>query len=280
MSEDRVRHTLRYFVRSYVTKPTTINAMTDIPANIPRPIGSTEIFFPGIWKADAAALADDEAVALSAADVPLLDKEVVVAPDNDMVLVGSGSYVKVRVPYHGNGRGMIDSQTLTPQDSDLLNSRALVLMRTKAMQWRCSPGGQKKRPLAAVTTTKNSKLGPRLTTEGTEDDAEVVVDVLSAEEVEVVVDEEEREVDVEVVVDGGDEEMVDELLPDWATAVIVHCRTTCTRGSPFGPLTGVIVIVHVSVTGPESLQQRELVNSERPSRITTTRTSRTSALSG
>jgi hypothetical protein len=63
---------LRYFVRSYVTKPTTINAITDIPAKIPRPIGSTEIFFPGIWKA-AAALEDGVALVLSAAaDMPLL----------------------------------------------------------------------------------------------------------------------------------------------------------------------------------------------------------------
>lgn len=91
MSKDCVQHTLRYFVRSYVTKPTTINAMTDMPANIPRPIGSTEIFFPGIWKADAA-LVDGEAVALSAADVPLLDEEVGVVPDDDEVVVGGGAY--------------------------------------------------------------------------------------------------------------------------------------------------------------------------------------------
>lgn len=199
-----------------MTKPTTINAMTDIPANIPRPIGSTEIFFPGIWKADAAALADDEAVALSAADVPLLDKEVVVAPDNDTVLVGSGSAVDA------TGFGSTELEGVGVEDED------------DAVEM-----------LARGTEEK--------TTEGTEDDAEVVVDVLSAEEVEEVVDEEEREVDVEVVVDGGAEEMVDELLPDWATADTVHCRTTCTRGSPFGPLTGVIVIVHVSVTSPESV---------------------------
>lgn len=91
MSKDCVQHTLRYFVRSYVTKPTTINAMTDMPANIPRPIGSTEIFFPGIWKADAA-LVDGEAVALSAADVPLLDEEVGVVSDDDEVVVGGGAY--------------------------------------------------------------------------------------------------------------------------------------------------------------------------------------------
>ena len=91
MSKDCVQHTLRYFVRSYVTKPTTINAITDMPANMPRPIGSTEIFFPGIWKADAA-LVDGEAVALSAADVPLLDEEVGVVCDDDEVVVGGGAY--------------------------------------------------------------------------------------------------------------------------------------------------------------------------------------------
>lgn len=36
--------------------------------------------------------------------------------------------------------------------------------------------------------------------------------------------------------------------------VTVHCRTTCTRGWPFGPLIGVNVMLHVSVTGPALLQ--------------------------
>ena len=49
--------TLRYFVRSYVTIATTINAIADMPPNIPRPIGSTCRVFPGIeiGAADAAA---------------------------------------------------------------------------------------------------------------------------------------------------------------------------------------------------------------------------------
>jgi hypothetical protein len=85
-----VQRTLRYFVRSYVTKPTTINAITDIPAKIPRPIGSTEIFFPGIWKADSA-VEDAEEEVLSATvtgDVPLLLAVDMgeIAP----VIVGSG----------------------------------------------------------------------------------------------------------------------------------------------------------------------------------------------
>ena len=71
-----MQHTLRYFVRSYVTKPTTINAITDMPAKIPRPIGSTEIFFPGIWKA-AAALEDAVLAVLSAA-------AAVPSPDEDL----------------------------------------------------------------------------------------------------------------------------------------------------------------------------------------------------
>lgn len=120
--------------------------------------------------------------------------------------------------------------------------------------------------MAAVTIAKNGKLAPTLTAEGTDDDAEVVVEVLS------------------VVVDGGSEVVnvnaVDELLADWEAGVTVHCRTTCTVGSPFGPLTGVSVIVHVWVTGPALLQQRELVDSKHQSRISTTRTSGSSALSG
>jgi hypothetical protein len=36
--------------------------------------------------------------------------------------------------------------------------------------------------------------------------------------------------------------------------VTVHCRTTCTTGWPFGPLIGVNVMLHISVTGPAALQ--------------------------
>jgi hypothetical protein len=64
-----------------------------MPAKIPRPIGSTEIFFPGIWKA-AAALEDEVAVVLSAAaDMPLLDEGLVEADGGvvgDGVLVAAG----------------------------------------------------------------------------------------------------------------------------------------------------------------------------------------------
>ena len=72
-----MQRTLRYFVRSYVTKPTTINAITDMPAKIPRPIGSTEIFFPGIWKAAAALEEAVELVLSAAADMLLLAEGLV-----------------------------------------------------------------------------------------------------------------------------------------------------------------------------------------------------------
>lgn len=57
-----MQHTLRYFVRSYVTRATTISAITEMPANTPKPIGSTCNFLPGI--------ANGVADALSAAAVP------------------------------------------------------------------------------------------------------------------------------------------------------------------------------------------------------------------
>lgn len=40
---------MRYFVLSYVTKPTTIKAITTIPAKTPSPMGRTDKFLPGIW---------------------------------------------------------------------------------------------------------------------------------------------------------------------------------------------------------------------------------------
>lgn len=70
--------TLRYFVRSYVTKPTTMRAITDIPANTPRPIGNTDNFVPGIWKAAALEVVE------SAAEVP--EGELAAAAAGETVL--------------------------------------------------------------------------------------------------------------------------------------------------------------------------------------------------
>ena len=43
----------------------------------------------------------------------------------------------------------------------------------------------------------------------------------------------------------------------WSPGTMVQSCTTCTRGSPFFPVTGVNVSMHVSVTGPEGLQEQE-----------------------
>jgi len=94
-----------------------------------------------------------------------------------------------------------------------------------------------------------------LCTEERELVAAVEVEAVEVEAVDVEV------VDVEVVVDASGDKLEvntdDELLGDWEAApgVTVHCRTTCTRGSPFDPVTGVNVSVHVWVTGPALLQQ-------------------------
>lgn len=63
-----------------MTNPTTINAITEIPAKTPNPIGRTESFFPGSWNA-----AVDEGVE-SAAEVPELWAAVV--PVASLVEVG------------------------------------------------------------------------------------------------------------------------------------------------------------------------------------------------
>jgi len=93
---------LRYFVRSYVTNPTTIKAMTDIPAKTPRPMGRTDSFCPGSSNAAAddaccptiEVLSELEAVMMtSGADVPESEGPVVVIRvevpvDDDVVGVG------------------------------------------------------------------------------------------------------------------------------------------------------------------------------------------------
>ena len=76
LNESKQRRTLRYFVRSYVTSPTTMSAITEMPANTPRPIGSTISFLPGIWNAAAAvALADGAESAAALAEAAAAEAE-------------------------------------------------------------------------------------------------------------------------------------------------------------------------------------------------------------
>lgn len=87
---------MRYFVRSYVTKPTTINAITDIPAKMPRPIGSTEIFLPGIEKADCAVEVDVLSAAVAGDPLLLLLVEIDVE-ELEVVVATEGGGVGVEV---------------------------------------------------------------------------------------------------------------------------------------------------------------------------------------
>ena len=56
------------------------------------------------------------------------------------------------------------------------------------------------------------------------------------------------------------EEDSDCVLDDCTPRTTEHCRTTCTRGSPFFPTTGLNVTVHVSVAGPAGLQRHQTAN--------------------
>jgi len=148
-----------------------------MPAKIPRPIGSTEIFFPGIWKA-AAALEDGEVVVLSAAaDMPLL-AEALAEVDGGVVVAGG---------LVAAGLGTEESPTTD------------------------TPGG-----------------GGGVEEGGASED---------------------KDAEATVLVEGGSVCVTE----DWAPGTTVHCRTTCTRGSPLVPVTGLNVTMHVSVAGPEGV---------------------------
>jgi len=154
-----------------------------MPAKIPRPIGSTEIFFPGIWKA-AAALEDAVLLVLSAAAARLLLVEGLLEADGGVV-VG----------------GVLVAVGLGTEDNPMTDT----------------PGSTR------------------------------LVDAGGGEEVEGGA--EDEDVEATVLVEGGSVCVTE----DWAPGTTVQCRTTSTRGSPFFPVTGVNVTVHVSVAGPEAV---------------------------
>lgn len=113
--------TLRYLVRSYVTNPTTIRAITEIPAKTPRPIGRTESFFPGSVNAaveveacsaaasdatDAADEEDDAAAATAAEDKGLLFATAEVVVGVDVTITGGGvTDVVAEVDVAGSAEG-------------------------------------------------------------------------------------------------------------------------------------------------------------------------------
>lgn len=83
-----------------MTSPTTIRAMTDMPANTPRPIGRTDSFFPGMEKLPlvvcwAAAAVGEPGVEEVLAVVPVV---VVGATAASGVGVGVAAAVTVEAP--------------------------------------------------------------------------------------------------------------------------------------------------------------------------------------
>jgi len=81
-------------VRSYVTRPTTISAITEIPANTPSPIGRTSSFFPGsvngVAEAEASAAAAEAEVGATIcwpAAVAVADGAAEGAAEPDLVVV-------------------------------------------------------------------------------------------------------------------------------------------------------------------------------------------------
>jgi len=67
-------------VRSYVTSPTTIKAITEIPAKTPRPMGRTDNFFPGSW---------NRLVSCTSLVVDALELDVVNVDDKEGGVVGN-----------------------------------------------------------------------------------------------------------------------------------------------------------------------------------------------
>lgn len=103
----RWRKRFRYFVLSYVTNPTTISAMTEIPANTPSPMGKTESFLPGISNSAAVAEACSTAVPLASVVVLLASGAAVALASGAEVAAGTGFDVDSVVL--GVGAGALDA---------------------------------------------------------------------------------------------------------------------------------------------------------------------------
>jgi hypothetical protein len=70
-----------------VTNPTTIRAITEIPANTPNPIGKTDKVFPGSWKGAADVLAASAAAADAVVARELVPVNAVSSPATAAVVV-------------------------------------------------------------------------------------------------------------------------------------------------------------------------------------------------
>jgi len=259
----RCLNALRYLVLSYVTSPTTINAITEIPAKTPRPIGSTDSFLPGRVKA-AVAVVDAEADTFAAAAVPegaasaaAVPAETLETPSSDIAPCAAGAPEAAGEPEAAEDvatapAGMVEtplSEIAPPSAADVCTLAKEVDAADAAIE---APAIED----ASTVETPSSEIAPV-----EEDSAALDVAVDSEESVDValpfvdVAVEESTVEEVDAEESDPDEELesspLDPLFED--SMVIVHVLTSCTTCWPLLSTTGVRVIVHVCVIVPAAV---------------------------
>jgi hypothetical protein len=237
-----------------VTRPTTIKAITDMPAKTPRPIGRTESFLPGSWNASV----DSEGCSAAAADAPDADAFASGAAVTGVlvglvVIVGNPAVVEV-VPVGVGIPVTVD----TP------------------LAWIPDTGGALDEANEVVATDEEApelvEVPVAVVVPVAVEDPDTLVDEVWLSPVDVIVAGGELsavvDVPVEVPVTVGGVvfpavfavvKVVTELLaelpappppPSGLSYAREHFLTSSTAGCPFLSVIGVRVITHVSVKGP------------------------------
>lgn len=266
-----VNPTLRYLVRSYVTNPTTMSAMTDIPAKTPNPMGRTDNVFPGRTNAAAgdvelaSAAAAVAGLALAESAVPLAPDAAAAAALPVIVVIGYTNGF-MRVPLD---KSRLDTLTLT----DIAGAAALATDDAAEpdalLDAADEPAATAEEPVAVEAEESVVVAAKELEAVAAEESEVVVADesvaVVADEAIEVVEVDEDEEADVVVSDDELDEPLEpDELLdpeePDPAELLfwepsreMVHDLTSCTAAWPLLSVIGVRVITHFSTMVPAGL---------------------------
>lgn len=257
----RCLNALRYLVRSYVTNPTTIKAMTEIPANTPRPMGRTESFFPGRVKAAPAADADACSAAATETAVPVAEELADVAG----AFVGGVALVTAGATIVGLGAVVVDNAVVEG-----------TTVETPFTETAGDSVGIATELVAEDDTGAEEDVGEEEDADaeedaggvgGAEDDAtaEVVAGGAAEEKVEepaydevivaaIVADREEL-CGVEDATDVLEEDSppLPPPLSLGGSILIVHDLTTCTASLPLLSLMGAKIITQVSVIAPAAV---------------------------
>lgn len=254
-----------------------MRAITEIPANTPRPIGRTDRCFPGRVKAasvvavaSAAAAAESGAgdTVAAALDCPPVTAAVGerdgveggdadAAVDKVVVADDAPNTERPRV-VTGIGTSVCVALESTVELLLLLSDEEFAVVEVELM---VGDGGIGREEDALV----EEAVVVEFADDAVEEDEVALVDVTDDAEVALVVDvaddDGEAALAVDEVADDGDEEIPVALgdpdkawlfagEPELAAVVTVHDFTSWTAGLPSASMTGVRVIVHVSVMGP------------------------------